>query len=100
MKSEKYGTYYGNLINFKDNQDLILNDWDGYTLKEMNKLYAAGVKEILFDIEDNDTWTATMFFETDENTNFKELMKIIVGIIQMSLQKKLHTTLDCGLTKK
>ena len=33
----------------------------------------------MFDIEDDNTWTATMFFETDENTDFKKLMLLIVG---------------------
>ena len=43
----------------------------------MSELYDTGVKYIYFDITNDNSYSSTMFFETDENTDFKELMVLI-----------------------
>jgi len=77
-ESEKYGTYFGVLVDFKDNPDLIYCDW-GNTKDQMQRLYDYGVREIMFDIEDDEDYSNTLFFETDENTDFHSLMCIIAN---------------------
>lgn len=80
-KSKKYGTYFGKLVSSdKVNEDFHYNyNWEQYdTEKIIKKFKECGVTEILFDIEDDEDHSDTMFFETNENTDFKKLMVYIV----------------------
>jgi hypothetical protein len=77
-KSEKYGTYYGELS--IPNDDFSYHDWDPQeTILFMIKLLNCGVTEVLLDVELTDNCSDTMFFETTETTNFKDLMLIITN---------------------
>lgn len=79
-KSEKYGVYYGEIVNYKDNNNILFNGFDK-TPKIMDKLYSYGVLEIYFDFEDGyDNYSSTLFFETDKNTDFKSLMVYIINL--------------------
>ena len=77
-KHEQYGTYYGELENFEDNDNLQFADTNTEDL--VNKMKECGVIEILLDVEDdNDDYSDTLFFKTDENTDFKSLIVLIVN---------------------
>lgn len=77
-KSRKYGAYYGELHDFKDNKLIVYNGWRN-TSEEVEKLYKNGVKEVLFDMEGDDDHSSTMFFETSGTTDFKQLMVLIAN---------------------
>ena len=73
-KSEKYGIYYGELVEFDYTTGMIFSDWgERYTSMFCEQLDECGVTEILFDIE-KDVPTRSLYFETTEKTNYKKLM--------------------------
>lgn len=79
-KSKKYGTYFGKLVNYKKvNEDFKYNyNWnDSQSEKFLKELEECGVTEIVFDIDDYNDDSNTMFFETNENTDFKKLLVLI-----------------------
>jgi len=78
-RSKKYGKYYGTLtpyfydINFRDLCDDDLEEF-------IDELLKCGVKEILFDSDESDPECSdTLFFETDEKTDFKSLLTVIAS---------------------
>ena len=74
-KSKKYGTYYGKLVPYNGQ---CYSYWsDKETENFVENIMAAGVTEVLLDIEDE--VSSTMFFETTDKTDFKELMLMIVN---------------------
>jgi len=83
-KDAHYGTYFGELKNFEEMQ-FETNENFSYsgcnssedTEEFVNKLRATGVKEILFDVEDLNDHSDTLFFKTDDSTNYRELMVLI-----------------------
>ena len=78
-KSKKYGTYYGELVPY--NEELSYNDWGtNDTEIFIENIKAAGVTEVVLDIEDGNDYSSTMFFETNEKTDFKELMLMIAAV--------------------
>lgn len=77
-RSRKYGAYYGELIEANDN--IIYCDWDEESTQGLIKdLKECGVTEILFDVEDDNDYSDTVFFETTENTDFKKLLLTIIN---------------------
>jgi len=80
-KSKKYGTYYGELVNYKKLQDHDEFYYFGSKdiRKDTEKMYNCGVKEIVFDMDVYSDGSATMFFETDKNTDFKKLLLLITN---------------------
>lgn len=77
---EGYGTYYGNLVTLEQAQEIS----DRFSFADVtdtedfvNTLKFLGVKEILFDLEDDCDYSDTIFFKTDAETHFKELMVFI-----------------------
>lgn len=86
-KDKRFGTVYGQLVNFKDVDALefSFHDWNGTSLINLaNSLYDAGVAEIWFDVEitedDNlDSFCATMFFKVGATPNWPALLSIIGG---------------------
>ena len=78
-ESEKYGTYYGELTPY--NSEHYYGYWDlSETQDFVENIKEAGVTEVLLDIEDGDDNSSTMFFETNDKTDFKELILMIVAI--------------------
>jgi hypothetical protein len=79
-KSEKYGTYYGTLVEYF--YDLSFGDYCDESLEDLvRKIRGCNVHKILFDIIDgDDNYSDTMFFETHRLSSFKELMTIMVNI--------------------
>jgi biopolymer transport protein ExbD len=76
-KHKKYDNYYGELKEY--NEELSFDDYYDDELKKLVKnITKAGVKEILFDC--NDRFADTMFIKTDESTDYKELMKILMQL--------------------
>lgn len=77
MKDEKYGTYYHKLVKYE--QGLYFNDIQE-TNKLIKKMFNCGVTEVYLDVEEDEDYSDTLFFGTDENTNFKELMFIVMNV--------------------
>lgn len=83
MKSKKYGNYYGELIKFKIKNDEVIPDNIKYhcfnnTTEFIKSLFNCGCTEVVLDVDDDNDYSSTLFFETDDKTNFQELMVIIV----------------------
>ena len=78
---EHYGAYYGNLVNSDElNYGFVYAGLDENETETMiSSMKDAGVVDIWFDIED-EYWSDTMFFQTDENTDLKKLMLIVTNI--------------------
>lgn len=77
--SAEYGSYYGKLLEY-DNH-IIYSDWtDSQTEEFIEKLMNAGVVKVFLDVENGDDYSSTMFFETTDNTDFRELMVLIANI--------------------
>lgn len=73
-KNEKYGVYYGELVEFDYTTHMIFSDWtERETSIFCEKLEECGVTEIMFDIIKNNC-SDTMFFETNNETDYKKLM--------------------------
>ncbi len=81
MRHKQFGEYYGVLTPVNAESELFFAD-NG--LGESQNLYEdmlmVGVKEIFLDIEDDDDYSSTMFFSTDEGTDFKSLMIIVTNL--------------------
>lgn len=73
---EKYGTYYGKLVNVEDDEDLRFAGTSPELFEEMKSM---GVKQIFLDQEGDEKYVDTMFFETDKNTDFKSLMCLLIN---------------------
>lgn len=80
--SAQYGTYYGTLTDCISNTECFAyNEMSRTdTQKLLDTLYNAGVKNIFLDVVGSNNWSDTLFFETDDNTDFKELMVIIANV--------------------
>lgn len=84
MRDEKYGSYYGELIDYnvilEQEMPFSWRDYDDIrTFELIEKLKGCGVTEVVFDVEDED-YSDTLFFSTNENTDFKSLLLIIGNI--------------------
>ena len=83
MRNEhpQFGTHYGVLTKVNAESELFYAD---NNLVESQNLYEdmlmVGVKEIFLDVENEDDYSATMFFSTDEGTDFKSLMIIVTNL--------------------
>lgn len=78
-KHAKYGTYYGDLYS---HQEMIENEFsysDIDTESFINELLECGVVEILFDVEEGEDYSDTVFFEVDDNTDMCSLMCLIAN---------------------
>lgn len=76
-KHKKYGSYYGELKEY--NEEISFADYYNKELEKLVKnITKVGVKEILFDC--NDRFADTMFIKTDESTDYKELMKVLIQL--------------------
>jgi hypothetical protein len=80
-KHLKFGKYYGVLTKVDAESELI---YGARGLGESQNLYEdmlmTGVKEIFLDIKDEEDYSFTMFFSTDEGTDFKSLMIIVTNL--------------------
>ena len=76
-KDEKYGNYYREWVKYEPG--LWFSDIQE-TNKLIEKMFNCGVTEIYLDVEDGDDWSDILFFGTNENTNFKDLMNIVMDI--------------------
>jgi asparagine synthetase A len=78
-KHNKYGTIYGELMSGDEMlaKGIPYNDWEiEETEKYIESLNEAGVINIVFDVED-DTFSSSMFFEIDKNTDLKKILLLI-----------------------
>lgn len=78
----KFGTHYGVLTKVNAESELI---YANCSIGESQNLYEdmlmVGVKEIFLDVDEEDeTFSFTMFFSTDEGTDFKSLMIILTNL--------------------
>jgi hypothetical protein len=86
-----YGNYYGELLSIEniinrideDEEDEFIefsfNDLRSSEIEDMIKnLKSYGVVEVLFDVEKLNDHSDTMFFKTDENTDYKKLMIYLI----------------------
>jgi len=77
-KSEKYGDYYGELVEFDYTTSMNILDWSSRdTAIFCTLLVNFGVSEILFDMESKKDYTCTVYIETTEKTDYKSLMMLI-----------------------
>ena len=80
-----FGTYYGDLLTYKQalietEEEFTYSNWSFEATEEFVKdLLEAGVEEILFDLDDDNDYADTVFFKTNEKTDFKSLLSIITA---------------------
>jgi hypothetical protein len=87
-KDVNYGTYFGELktfeeMQFETNENFSYAAFSGSEPTEkteefVKSLRSVGVEEILFDVEDLNDYSDTLFFRSGEKTDLKALMLIIV----------------------
>jgi len=82
-KSEKYGKYYGELVDFDYTANMIYSDWsERETSMFCEQLEEYGVTEIIFDVEDGENenkYSSTLYIETTDETDYKKLMMLILS---------------------
>jgi hypothetical protein len=73
---ERFGNYYGVMTPWNPSLHFANMDLQE-TETFMKSLKDVGVVEIYLDIDDDNDWSSTLYFTTDENTDYKTLMVII-----------------------
>jgi len=83
QKSEKYGKYYGELVEFDYISHMTYSDWsERETSLFCENLEECGVTEILFDVENGENeneYSTTLYIETTDKTDYKKLMMLILS---------------------
>lgn len=78
MEDKKYGTYYGEIVYEKDlPENFTIKDIDNETDDFLEQLNEIGVKNIAFDIENENDYSDTIFFEVDDYTDMNRLLVLI-----------------------
>ena len=81
MENKKYGEYYGELVNISSVEDLGF-ELSYFSLEEsrglVESLYSFGVIDIYFDVNKEENYSDTLFFETSDKTDYKGLMIFLV----------------------
>ena len=97
-KDSRFGYYYGTLINVTQNYnetDLVFHDFVDETKDMIKIMLDHGVVEIYFDVKDynegDEKYSDTMFFRTNDKTNFRELMTHLMPLRPHEFsEKSLH----------
>lgn len=83
--SEKYGKYHGILTKFQliggevIPENITYRDFDD-THDIIKSLFRCGCTEVCIDVEPDEEYGDTMFFETNSKTNFQQLLTILVPL--------------------
>lgn len=76
-KDDKYGYYYHELVKYEPG--IYFSDLQE-TEEIVNKMISCGVTEVYVDVRKDSDYCDTLFFGTNDKTNFKELLSIVMSI--------------------